>query len=126
MDPEMRYFDVARFARRGRLTHLRDHSERENAPEDALGGTLVSRRYLAPGDTDRSTGPVFAGRSRLSRPSAGLAADGIGVLAGPTGSPSPMRDGTDGDKYKPLPLARLLSEVQEDRCALTTMARVLR
>ena len=38
---------------------------------------------------------------------------GIGVLAGPTGSRSSMRDGTDGDKYKPLDSARLLSEVLE-------------
>lgn len=44
-------------------------------------------------------------------PAAIRATDGIGVLAGPTGSRSPMRDGTDGDKYKPLDSARLLSEV---------------
>jgi len=47
-------------------------------------------------------------------PAAICATDGIGVLAGPTGSRSPMRDGTDGDKYKPLPLARLPSEVPAD------------
>ena len=45
-------------------------------------------------------------------PAAIRATDGIGVLAGPTGSRSPMRDGTDGDKYKPLPFAHLPSEVQ--------------
>jgi hypothetical protein len=45
-------------------------------------------------------------------PAAIRATDGIGVLAGPTGSRSPMRDGTDGDKYKPLDSARLLSEVR--------------
>ena len=33
-------------------------------------------------------------------------------LAGPTGRRSPMRDGTDGDKYKPSDSARLLSEVR--------------
>jgi len=46
-----------------------------------------------------------------------LAVRRIGVLAGPTGSRSPMRDGTDGDKYKPLPLARLPSEVHYGRVA---------
>jgi hypothetical protein len=48
------------------------------------------------------------------------------VLAGPTGSRSPMRDGTDGDKYKPLPLARLLSEVLRGRargCGARVVAR---
>ena len=46
-------------------------------------------------------------------PAAIRATDGIGVLAGPTGNRSPMRDGTDGDKYKPLDSARLLSEVHD-------------
>jgi hypothetical protein len=71
---------------------------------------------------------MFAGRSRLSRPVGGPAAvEPVAAVLVDVGRSARRRCGfglgdrsgrggtreSNGDKYKPLPLARLLSEVQD-------------